>query len=131
MGAVAVGRVRSVVDPRLAQRLGQLGQRPEVGVVAGPLAGEHGVEGVVPLVGPGGVEPVAAGVRRRTKRGSLRSLSAISHSGRPSSAARAAHRVGQLLEDVAGRVVDEGVDGVEAQAVDVVVAQPHAGRCRR
>src|SRR3712207_6988537 len=36
-------------------------------------------------------------------------------------------RVDQLLEEVQGRHVDDGVGGVEAQAVDVVVAQPHDG----
>ena len=38
-----------------------------------------------------------------------------------------AHFGGQLFEERHGRGVHEGVHGVEAQAVQVVVAQPHLG----
>ena len=46
---------------------------------------------------------------------------------RPSWASSACDLSRQLLEEVHGRSVDEGVHGVEAQAVEVVVAQPHQG----
>ena len=42
-------------------------------------------------------------------------------------ASRRAHRCGNLLDDVLRALVDERVGGVEAQAVDVVLANPVGG----
>ena len=79
-----VRRVAPVVDPRLAQRLGQLRRAAEVRVVAAALAGQHACSAWCQSSAQAGVEPVAAGRRgcARTA-GSFRSLSAIRNSGRP------------------------------------------------
>ena len=58
-------------------------------------------------------------------RGSLRSLSAIRVSGRPTATEQLVDLLGQLLEQVGGPLVDQRVHGVEPQPVDVDVAQPH------
>ena len=46
-------------------------------------------------------------------------------SGRPSARRGGIRLLGELLQDVLRRVVDERVHGVEPEPVDVVVAQPH------
>ena len=49
------------------------------------------------------------------------------NSGRPTWRARRVHLDGERLQDVGRRLVGDGVDGVQAQAVAVVVAQPPEG----
>ena len=83
---------------------------------------------VVDVVGPLRVEAEAA--RRRaavTVRGSLRSDSAISQSGRPSRATSASTSSASSSSSVHRAVVEQRVHGVEPQPVDVEVAQPHDG----
>ena len=58
--APAVARVLPGVDEPAAQRGRELVEAAEVRVVARPLAGQHGVERVVEVVAPLGVEAVAA-----------------------------------------------------------------------
>src|SRR6185295_10718925 len=53
-------RVLTGVDPGAGEGGGELSQAAEVGVVAGPLAGEDGVQRVVEVVAPLRVEAVAA-----------------------------------------------------------------------
>src|SRR4051812_28802249 len=53
-------RVAAVVDVRLTEGGGDVGQRSEIGVVPLALAGERGVHGVVEVVAPLRVEAVAA-----------------------------------------------------------------------
>ena len=71
--------------------------------------------------------PASRGV---TVSGSLRSDSAISHSGRPSRVAEASTSAESSSSRCDRAVVEQGVHGVEPQPVDVEVAQPHASRCR-
>ena len=62
--AMAMRRVAAVVDVDVLQRLGEMPDVAEVGVVAGGLAGQQGVQGVVEVVAPGAVEAVAAVLAR-------------------------------------------------------------------
>ena len=90
------------------------------------------MQGVVEVVGPLGVEPVAAGSRRAHEPGVVevalgdepQRAAEVGAPARRTSVGAAASRM--WMADC----VDDGVHGVEAQPVDVVVAQPHAGRCR-
>ncbi len=65
--------------------------------------------------------------RWRTTRGSFRSLSAIRTRWRPRWALRTSTSRAELLQEGGGAGVDDGVHGVEAEAVEVVVAEPHQG----
>ncbi|CAB4934707.1 unannotated protein [freshwater metagenome] len=124
---LAERRPGPVVEERAGEHLGQPGQTAlgEVPVVALALAGEHGVQRVVEVVAPLRGEPEPAGGPRgdhpRVVEVGLRDQG-------QRSALRHAERVdlgGQLLEHVGGPLVDQGVHGVQPQAVDVHVPQPH------
>ena len=62
--AAAERRVGAVVEEAALADLGQRLERLEVGVVAGRLAGQRDVHGVVEVVAPLRVEAVAAGLAR-------------------------------------------------------------------
>ena len=62
--AVAEGGEGAVVEEALLAHLGQRLERLEVGVVAGGLAGQRDVDGVVEVVAPLRVEAPAAGLAR-------------------------------------------------------------------
>ncbi len=103
---------------------GQPGGR-EVGVVALVLAGERDVQAVVDVVGPLRVQPVAAAVAGRdhprvveVRLGDQRQ--------RPSEVRGQRLDLDRhLLQQVHRAAVVQGVHGVEAEPVEVVVAQPH------
>ena len=81
---VAEGGVAVVVHPAARERRGEVVERRVVGVVAGPLAGDGGVERVMEVVAPHAVEPESAGGGVRTRRASLAADSAITTRGRRS-----------------------------------------------
>ena len=90
----AIFRPAPGVDVRGLERRRQVGDRAEVTVVAGPLAGDHRVQGVMEVVAPLGVDAAAtSGSHGRTTRGSFRSLSAISTRCRPRCASSASTSV--------------------------------------
>ena len=65
VGGRAEARLRKVeyspsCDERAVERLGELGDRPELRVVAVAVAGEQRAQRVVEVVGPGGVVAEAA-----------------------------------------------------------------------
>ncbi len=64
MSPAPEGRIAPVVDEYLLEGLGEIGQRSEVFIISVALSGEHGVQGVVEIVAPLGVHPVAAGLAR-------------------------------------------------------------------
>ena len=119
----AEGRVAAVVDVRAMEGLGQLRHLPELLVPPRALAGQQRVQGVVEVVGPHGVVAVAALAGGADDLGVVQA--ALGDDQR--AAIRRADALGQHAQHVAGAVVVDGVDGVEAQAVDVEVAHP-AGR---
>ena len=112
----------AVVEPATAERLGDLGRRRvgEVGVVALGVAREHVADLVVEVVGPDGVEAVAAPPPRRDEAGVVPVVLRDQQAGRGE-----AVDVGrELLKKVRVRVVDERVRGVEAEPVEAVLLQP-------
>ena len=66
--------------------------------------------------------PASRGV---TKRGSFRSLSAINTSGRAESGLERFYFACELLQKMDGRAIDKRMDRVDAQAIDMKIAQPH------
>src|SRR5215813_11156195 len=52
MAPAAKSRMASIVDKRASKSFGQISDGTKVGVVAKPLAGKNGVQGVVKIVAP-------------------------------------------------------------------------------
>ena len=136
--AVAAAAVRRVARRRSTHTparsaVARSAERAEVGVVAVALAGEHGVQGVVEVVAP--LRRRARSRRPRGARTSARVVE-VALGDQPQRPAElrprgASTSSASCSRKWRGRRVDDGVHGVEAQPVDVVVAQPHAARCRR
>ena len=119
------GKNVTVVD--VFEGVGDVGDGPEIRVVAGSFTGEHRVEGVVVVVAPLGVDAVATGLRRAHDPRIVEIVLgdeeqvAADHGGQPS------HLVGQLFENVVSGRIDDGVDGIQPQPVAVVVTEPRQG----
>ena len=115
------------MQERPAEHVRQAGEPGggEVGVVALGLAGERGVQAVVDVVAPLGVQPVAAGLARGDQPRVVE-VGLGDQRQRPAQVRRQRlHLDRQLLQQVRGAVVVQRVHGVEPQPVDVEVAQPH------
>ena len=112
-------------QPAAADRAGQLVERAVViGVVAAVLVAGRRVYGVVEIVDPDGVESKTALAHRADVSGIV--LVRLGDQDDAPFGAGARGR-GELLEDVARRMVEDRECGVEPQPVDVVLAQPGAG----
>jgi hypothetical protein len=83
------------------------------------------VEGVVEVVGPLGVEAVAADLAGTDQPGVVQVALGDEHEVTAKLGLERVYLLGQLLEDMHRRGVDDGVDGVDPEAVEVVVPQPH------
>ena len=88
---------------------------------------EEGEEGVVEVVAPLGVHAVAAGFAGADDAGIVEVALGDEDETAAEGGSEGFDLGGELLEEVDGGAVDELVDGVEAEAVDVVVAHPHEG----
>ena len=113
----------------------------EVGVVAVRLAGQRHVQRVVHVVVPLGRHPATALGRGGDHHGVVEVALGDEVERSAELGRQRGHLVGQLGEEVRPGVVVERVHGVEAQRVDVEVAEPaqrvvdeeaaHLGRARR
>ena len=102
------------------EALHEVGDGAELGVIALLLAGEQGAQAVVEVVGPRGVVAQAALARRPGDHGVVAARLGDDERRR----VRRVDPRGELAQDrPRGGVVDR-VDGVQAQAVDVEVADP-------
>lgn len=126
MGPAPEAGVRPVVEERAGHGLGDGGQRSlgEVRVIALGLTGQRGVQGVVEVVVPLGVQPEAARVARcRGPRVAEVGLG----DQRQRTAQFRRERVGrrrQFLQEGQRPAVGQGVDRVQSQPVQPVVPQP-------
>ena len=77
MAALPIGRVLAGINEAFAESLGKVFEPSKILVVSRRLARQQGVQGVVEVIVPLRVQPVAPGFGGRMKRTSLRSLSAI------------------------------------------------------
>src|SRR5580700_4593218 len=53
-------RVAAIVNPCLPERLGEIGKRSEIRIVAGALAGQNCMQSVMEIIAPLRLDPVAA-----------------------------------------------------------------------
>jgi hypothetical protein len=112
-----------VVDERAPEGVRQVAHAAEVAVVALLLAGEQHVERVVEVVRPLRVLAEAALVRR-AQRARVVAVRLGDHERR---GPLGVDPVRELHEQVARAVVDDGVHGVQAKAVEVVLAHQRGG----
>jgi len=118
-------RVRAVVEEAALADLSEGLDVGEVLVVADRLAGQGDVHRVVPVVRPLCGQAVAAGLAREDQ---LRVVHvALGDGGERDAAVRrqGVGAFGDLLQHVRIAMVEQSVHGIEAQAVDVVIAHPH------
>ena len=127
VAAAAEAAPGALVQEHPGQHVREPGQarRREVGVVALVLAGEHGVQAVVDVVGPLRVQPVPAALAGGDHLRVVEVGLGDERQRPPQMGRQRLDLDGQLLQHVPGARVVQGVHGVEAQAVDVEVAQPH------
>jgi len=127
VAAAPVGGVAAGVDVAPLQRPAERLEAAEVLVVAGGLTGQGAVEGVVKVVAPGRIHAVAAGVGGADQLRVVEVALGDEELPPPEAGLEGGDPPGQILEDVDGRRVEDGVHGVEPQAVDVVVLEPLRG----
>jgi hypothetical protein len=123
--ALAVWRAMASVKERLLQGGGTLLQGAEILVISGAFAGDERVERVVKVVTPLCVDAVAVGLARPDHCRVVQVALGNEHQMAAEDVFERVDLLGQLLEEVPRRGVDERVNGVEPQAVEVVVAEPH------
>ena len=129
MTAPAITGILPREDEPLAVGGGELGEFAEIGVIPLPLAGQQGVQGMVEVVVPLGIEAVAAALGRGNGAHVVEIALGDDLHPPPQGPRLAVNRRGQLLQDVPGAEIEDAVDGIEAQGVDVVLASPRRGRC--
>ncbi len=123
--AAAEGGPAAVVHEHRRENLGQRAQGPEVDVVALPLTGQCRVQRMVDVVRPLRVQPVAPGLARGDQPRVVQVALGDQEQRPPDVCGKRRHLGGHLLQQVGRPVVLQGVHGIEAQPVDVVVPQPH------
>ena len=127
MDGSAKRRPRAVVEEAVRHHLGERAQRLEVGVVTADFPGQRDVNGVVEVVAPLCVHAVAADLGGRDHLRVVQ-VGLGDQRDRPSEfLCEGVTAVGEFGEDVRVTGVGERVDGIETEAVDVVVAHPHQG----
>ena len=126
-GAAPVGGPAPRVQQAVAQHGGQVAQPRVVDVVGGVLAGQRGVQDVVGVVEPLGVEPVPADLGGADQPRVLQVGLGHDPDQPAAPAALGVHGVGELGQQVGRRLVHDPVHGVEPQPVDVEVADPPHG----
>lgn len=122
----AEGGVRAVVEERARHGFGEPGQRGggEVRVVALGLTGQRGVQTVVEVVVPLGVQTDAAGLAR-SRRPRVAEVGLGDEGERTAQFRReCVGGGGQLLQERQRPRVGQGVDRVEPEPVEPVVAEP-------
>ena len=123
------GRLTLKGEP-LRDRAREVVVADEVAVVARRLAGQRSMKRVVKVVRPDGVEAEPARARGQHEPPVV-VVRLGDHVDAPSDArGLAPDGVGELGEDVDRARIVDGVDRVEAEAVDVELAHPQCARCR-
>ncbi len=128
-GAVPKRRRIALEGKALGQAAAELGRRPagEIDVVAVVFAGHQHVRGVVEVVVPLGGGALRAAVAAAAQVAGAVAVVLEDQVDLALTAGAGLHGGAQGLDDVRARVVADGVDGVQAQAVEVEFLQPVQG----
>lgn len=113
-----------MVEEALLADLRQRRQRREVGVIAIRLAGQGDVQRVMEVVAPLGIDAGAATLTRRDQQRVVE-VTLGDQRQRPTQVCRqCADLGGEFFEQMSLGGVDQGIGSLQAQPVDVEVAQP-------
>src|ERR1044071_10074117 len=114
-------------DKAVARRASNLLWPAKILVIAFALAGKEGVDGVMEIVTPDGVEAIAAG----SGGANYVRIILVGFSDDTHLAAEISGQRGDIgldfRQDVPGRIVVDGLDGIEPQAIHVIFAHPVEG----
>src|SRR4051794_32364476 len=80
---------------------------------------------MVQVVSPLGIEAVAVGFPRRNQPGVVQFALGYENKVLSQLGGKEVHFAGQVLQEVKGGGVNKGMNGIQAQAVEVVIAKPH------
>ncbi len=115
----AVLGILAVVYKPIPQGFEQVIEAAEVAVVALMLTREDGVQAVVQVIVPLGVQPEAAQVRRADQPRVVQGAFGDQMDVPPQAFGKVFDRIGQLLQKRPGRKIQNGVDRIEPQGIDV------------
>jgi len=104
--------------------LARSAREPKVGVVTAAVASEDGEEGVVEVVAPLRIHSVASGFERGDEARIVEVAFGDDDVAAAGVSLEPADFGGELFHEVDGRAVGVGVHGVEAKAIEMVVAEP-------
>ena len=127
VASAAVRRVPPVVDEAIPVGFDQILEAAEILVVPLPFPGEQGVQGVMKVVGPLGLQPQAAGLRGADDPGVVEVALGDQGQRPPQLPGQGLGASGKLPEKGDGAAVVEGVDRVQAQGIDAVAPEPVLG----
>ena len=127
MAATPERRVPAVEHPAVGEGVGEVADAVVVGVVAPPVAEQGDVQAVVDVVVPHAVEPDATSLDRRDEPGVVAGALGDDEHVPPERLGPGVHGLAELLQERPGRLIGDGIDGVEAEAVDVEVLDPLTG----
>src|SRR5712671_1402972 len=125
MSPSAIIGVTAVVNPSLPERLGKIGDRSEIGIIAGALRGQNSIQRVMEIVTPLRTQAVT------TEFGSPHELRIVEVAFGDQYEAAAAFLfeqrdfAGKLLEKMDRRQVNDCVHRIDPQSIEMIIAQPH------
>jgi hypothetical protein len=123
--ALSMHRILALIDVTFAQRLGQVLETAEIGVIPGRLAGEEAMHGVVKVIAPMGVQPQAA-LRDGPDQARIVEVALGNHDQVAARLLRQLlHFRGQLFEHMDGLEAEDGMHRIQPQAVELIVIEPH------
>src|SRR6202043_2989713 len=109
-------RVDAVVDKGALDGFRQLGERAEIGIVAFALPGEKGEQRVVKIIAPLGIDLIAARLASGDNAGIVQVTLGNEDFAAAEHGLERASLDGELLQEMNGGAVNEGVHCVEAEA---------------
>ena len=110
---------------RSLHRDGHVFQRAEIFVISVLLAGKDRMERMVDVIAPLSIETIAAHLRRANDPRIVQVALGDKNKMPPEMCFQINNFGRQLFQKRNGRSVDDCVHGIQAQSVDVIVAEPH------
>src|SRR5688572_22573065 len=124
MPASAKCRITAVMDENPLDCFGQIRQRAEIGIVTIALAGEHSMQRMMEIIAPLGVDTVTADLLGADDF-RIVEIALGDHDQMPAALGlQFDHLAGQLFKKMGSRGVDQRVHRIEAQPIEVIIAQP-------
>jgi len=102
-------------------------QRPEIIIITFGLARQHRVEGVVKIIVPMSVQGITTPLTRPQEPRIVAVALGDQHQAPPQFRFQRPDFQSQLRDERLRRIIYDGVQGIEAKTVKMIIAQPHKG----